>query len=318
MFKEKIKLILILAIIMMMVLGSLSLVSVAQEDTTYKMVFIVKSLQMPFFLSMIEGAEQAADDLGIDLDSVGPTEPYNTAQQLDLIDNAIAMGVDGIIITPADSNAIVRGIQKANEAGIPIATPNTKAYGGEVLTWIGVENFEVGYGLGKYLADSLDGKGNVVLLEGTPGSSTAEERQAGFVAAFEEYPDINILASQTANFNRSEGMTVMENMLQRFPEIDGVGAANKEMIMGALEAAKAAGRAEEIKMVGFDVDSDVLTAVKDGDVIATGDQQEKTQAYLGVLACWTKLKGHNIPKEQYLPLKIVDKSNLHEYQDLMK
>lgn len=318
MFNKKMRFFVVLALVMIMVLGSLSVVSAAPKEKGYEMVFIVKSLQHPFFLRMIEGAKQAADDLGIDLVCVGPIKDYSSSEQLDLMDNFISKGVDAIIITAVDSTSIVRGVESANKAGILVATPNTKAYGGDVLTWVGIDNYDVGYGLAKYLADSLNGKGNVIILEGSPGASVMEERKAGFIDAFAKYPDIKILASQTANCNRTEGMALVENMLQRFPKIDGIVAADPTMIMGAVEASKAVGRLEEIKMVGFDVNNDILTAVKNGEVLCTGDQQEKNQSYFAILACWAKLNGYTPPKIQAIPFKFVTKDNLDEYQDLMK
>ena len=278
----------------------------------YHMVFIVKTMQSPFMLRMIEGANTAAADLNIQMDSMGPETPFSTEEQIRLMENAIAQKVDAIIIAPSDSNAIIPGIEKANAAGIIVATPNTKAYGGDVLTWTGVENFDVGYQLGKKLADSLNGRGKVVLLEGIPGSSTSTDRIEGYNAALAEYPGIEIIASQTANFNRAEGMLVMENLLQRFPEIDGIGSADKEMLLGANEAIKEAGR-KGIKMVGFDVDVDILQAIKNGEVIATGDQLEYSQIYLAVMACWANLKGYSVPREMDIPLAIVDSSNVDEY-----
>ncbi len=282
------------------------------DGDKYHMVFIVKTMQSPFLLRMIDGAKIAAEDLGIEMDCLGPETPFSTEEQIRLMEDAIAQGVDAIIITPSDSNAIAPGIEKANEAGIIVATPNTKANGGDVLTWAGVENYDVGYSLGKKLAESLGGKGKVVLLEGIPGSSTSTERIAGYNDALAEYSDIEIIASQTANFNRAEGMSVMENLLQRFSEIDGIGSADKEMLLGANEAIKEAGRTG-IKMVGFDVDNDILQAIKNGEVVATGDQREYSQIYLAVFACWASLEGYSVPKEMSIPITIVDSSNVDEY-----
>ena len=268
-------------------------------------------------ISMGEEAKKAADMLGITLDVLGPQTANSTEEQIKLIEDAIATGVDGILITPADSTAIVPGIEKANEAGIPIATPNTKAFGGDVLSWAGVENYDVGYKLGEQLAKELDHKGKVVLLEGIPGSSTSTDRIAGYNDALKQYPDIEIIASQTANFTRSEGMSVMENLLQRFSEIDGIGSADKEMLLGANEAIKEAGRTG-IKGVGFDVDEDVLTAIKNGEVVATGDQHAESQAFWCVVALWAKLEGYTVPEEMVIPMEVVNKDNVDKYLEKYK
>ena len=124
--------------------------SVAEEPAkTYEFVFIVKSMQFSFMLSMIDGAEKAAALVpNIHIVCEGPETPYSVTEQIELVEQAITNHVDAIMITPADSTGIVPAIEAANAAGIPIATPNTKAYGGNVLTWVGVDNYQVGYQLG--------------------------------------------------------------------------------------------------------------------------------------------------------------------------
>ena len=289
----------------------------ASGKEPYKMVFIAKGLSHVFSLDLADQAKKAADLLGIEMEIVGPQTNFSTEEQIALIEDAIASGVDAILIAPADSTAIVPGIEKANAAGIPIATPNTKAFGGDVLTWTGVENREVGYRLGQALAKAIGGKGKVVLLEGIPGSSTSTERMEGYNEALAEYPDIEILASQTANYKRDEGMSVMENLLQRFPEIDGIGAADKEMLLGANEAIKEANRGP-IAGVGFDVAEDVLTAIKNGEVVATGDQQPDAQAFWAVVACWASLEGYSSPAEMYIPMALVSTDNVDDYLNRLK
>ena len=279
-----------------------------------KMVFIVKSMQFSFMLDMIEGAEQAGKDLGIEVVGQGPETGFSVEEQIQLVEQAITDGVDLVCIVPADSEAITTAVEKCNAAGIPVITPNTKANGGDVLSWVGVDNVEVGYNLGKQMCESISGKGDVVLLEGKPGNSTSEERIEGYKKAIDEYPDVNLIDSQPADFSREAGMTLMENMLQKHAKIDACGSANKDMTMGALEAAKAVGRENEIKFVTFDMDEDVVTAVENGEVYATGDQDPFSQGYMSILAGYGHLNGSTIPDELYLPLTIVTKDNISSYE----
>ncbi len=279
----------------------------------YKMVFIVKSMQLSFMLDMIEGAKAAGKDLGIDVVGQGPTTPYSVEEQIQLVEQAITDKVDMVCIVPADSEAIKTAVEKCNNAGIPVITPNTKSNGGNVVTWVGVDNVEVGYELGKQLCQSISEKGNVVLLEGKPGNSTSEERIEGYKKAIAEYPNVKIVDSQPADFSREAGMTLMENLLQKHKEIDACGSANKDMTMGALEAAKAVGREKDIKFITFDMDDDVVTAVKNGEIYATGNQDPFSQGYLSILSGVGYLNGSTIPKTLYLPLKIVNKENIALY-----
>jgi len=282
---------------------------------TYNFVFIVKSMQFSFMLSMIDGAEKAAALVpNINIKCIGPETPYSVEEQIQLVEQAITDGADAIIITPADSTGIIPAIEKANQAGIPIATPNTKAYGGNVLTWIGVDNYTVGYQLGKAICDALNGQGKVVLIEGTPGNSTSTERVDGYMDAFAEYHGIELLDSQPADFNREKGMTVMENFLQRYPEIDGVASVNKDMTMGAIEACKAAGRLDEMIHVTFDVDNDCLDAIDAGEILMTGAQEEKSQVANAIYACLLAINGFKVAPEQYIPMTLVTKENTNLYR----
>ncbi len=278
------------------------------------MVFIVKSMQMPFFLSMIEGAEAAAKLLpNVNIKCVGPETPYSVEEQIQIIEQAITDGADAVICTPADSTAIVPAVEKCKEAGVLFATPNTKAYSDDVLTYTGVQNVEVGYTLGKALAEKLGGQGNVVLFDGKAGNCTGEERTEGYKKAFAEYPGITLLDVQPGDWNRELGMSIMENWLQKYDKIDGCASIAKDMTMGALEAVKAAGRMDEITFVTFDVDNDVFEAIKAGEIYCTGDQGEKSQAATAIMSAYLALNGYNVAKVQSLPLSIVTIDDLDKY-----
>ncbi|MBO5569307.1 MAG: sugar ABC transporter substrate-binding protein [Clostridia bacterium] len=307
--KKLVALILTIALCLSMVGG------IAEAPKTYEFVFIVKSMQFSFMLSMIDGAEAAAKLVdNIHIVCEGPETPYSVTEQIELVEQAITNGVDAILITPADSTGIIPAIEAANAAGIPIATPNTKAYGGNVLTWIGVDNYTVGYQLGKAICEALNGKGDLVLIEGTAGNSTSTERVDGYKDAFAEYPEIRLLDSQPADFNREKGMTVMENFLERYDHIDGVASVNKDMTMGALEAVKAADRQDEMIQVTFDVDNDCLDAIEAGEILITGAQEEKSQIANAIYACLLACNGFKVAPEQYIPMTLVTKDNVGLYR----
>ncbi|NLV57508.1 MAG: sugar ABC transporter substrate-binding protein [Clostridiales bacterium] len=313
--KKALALVLSMALAISLFAGSVGASAATVEPREYNFVFIVKSMQFSFMLSMIEGAQAAAALVpNINIKCIGPETPYSVEEQIQLVEQAITTGADAVIITPADSTGIIPAVEKCNAAGIPIATPNTKAYGGDVLCWVGVDNYQVGYQLGHALADALNGEGKVVLIEGTSGNSTSTERVDGYKDAFAEYPGIQLLDSQPADFNREKGMTVMENFLQRYPEIDGVASVNKDMTMGALEACKAAGRLEEMIHVTFDVDQDCLDAIEAGEVLITGAQEEKSQVANTIYACLLALNGFKVAPEQYIPMTLVTKDNLQLYR----
>ena len=279
-------------------------------EKKYQMIFIVKSLDNPFWDRMRAGAEKAGKDLGIEIKTLAPIKPYNVEEQLRFMEDGITQKVDAICVVPADSKGIVPGIEKANKAGIPVVTPNSKAYGGKVLTWTGAQNQEVGYDIANYAINAIGGKGKVIILEGTPGNQTAIDRAKGFNDAIAEHSGIKLLASQTAKYSRVEGMRVMENLAQRFPDVDLVIAANDEMALGAIEALDAAGRLRKTKVTGFDANNDALKSISEGKMLATGDQRPDAQGYWGVVAAYCYLEGMPVPKEIYLPAPVIDKSKV--------
>ncbi|HEC22843.1 MAG TPA: D-ribose ABC transporter substrate-binding protein, partial [Chloroflexi bacterium] len=208
----------------------------------YTLGLSLSTLNNPFFVTLKEGAEAAADELGVTLIVVDAQD--DPAREATNIEDLIQQGVDAILVNPTDADAIVPSIQKANEAGIPVFTIDRAAAGGEVVSHIASDNVAGGRMAAEFLCEALGGEGKVVELEGIAGTSAARDRGQGFNDYMsEECPGVEIIARQTANFNRAEGLSVFENILQAQPEIDGVFAHNDEMILGAIEAAKAAGRA---------------------------------------------------------------------------
>ncbi|GAB4573864.1 MAG: ribose ABC transporter substrate-binding protein RbsB [Anaerolineae bacterium] len=218
------------------------------------------------------------------------------------MEDLIAQGVDAILVNPTDADAIVPSILAANEAGIPVFTIDRGAAGGEVVSHIASDNVAGGRLAGEFLCNALGGEGKVVELEGIAGTSAARDRGAGFNAYLEEEcPGLEVVARQTANFNRAEGLSVFENILQAEAEIDGVFAHNDEMILGAIEAAAAAGR-EGIVFVGFDAVDDAVAAVEAGTLAATIAQQPALMGELGVMTAAAYLGGEEVA--DYIPVSL--------------
>lgn len=221
----------------------------------------------PFFVDVKDGVQKAADEHGIEL-YITDAQDDPTIQMKD-VENLITKKPDAIIIDTCDSDAIVSSIEACNEAGIPVFTMDREANGGEVISHIGYDAIKSGRMAGQYLVDTLGGKGKIVEIQGIMGTNVAQNRSQGFNEIMKENPDMEIVACQVADFDRAKGMSVMENILQANPEIDGLYAANDEMLLGALEAMEAAGRTDEIVKIGCDAIDDTLDAMKSGKVDAT-------------------------------------------------
>ena len=221
----------------------------------------------PFFVDVKDGVQKAADEHGIEL-YITDAQDDPTIQMKD-VENLITKKPDAIIIDTCDSDAIVSSIEACNEAGIPVFTMDREANGGEVISHIGYDAIKSGRMAGQYLVDTLGGKGKIVEIQGIMGTNVAQNRSQGFNEVMKDNPDMEIVACQVADFDRAKGMSVMENILQANPEIDGLYAANDEMLLGALEAMEAAGRTDEIVKIGCDAIDDTLDAMKAGKVDAT-------------------------------------------------
>jgi len=280
---------LIFAVLAMLALSA-GLVTTAQDSPTIGL--SVSTLNNPFFVTLVSGAQEAADAAGAELIVLDAQD--DSATEAANIDDLIAQGVDAILINPTDSDAIVPSILAANDAGIPVFTVDRSASGGDVVSHIASDNVAGGRLAAAFICDALDSSGAVVELEGIPGTSAARDRGAGFNAYIEEEcSGLEVVARQTANFNRAEGLTVFENILQAEDTIDAVFAHNDEMILGAIEAAQAAGR-EGIVFVGFDAIDDAVAAVGDGTLAATVAQQPALIGALGVETALASLGGEEV------------------------
>jgi ribose transport system substrate-binding protein len=234
-------------------------------------------LQFPFFVTMKNEFDAAAAKLGVKVVYIDAQD--DSAKQVSAMESFISQKVNGIVISPKTEDSQVPSIEAAVKAGIPVATVDRKANTDAVLVHFGADNVEGGRAAARYVVDKLKGKGTVIELEGSPGSSPAIDRKKGFDEVIAQNPGVKILVSQTAEFNRAKANSVMENLMQAYPKFDAVFGANDEMIIGAIEAMSAAGVDPSTKVtVGYDATTDALAYIKQGKLGATVDQFPGKQA----------------------------------------
>lgn len=263
-----------------------------------KVGLIVSTLNNPFFVTLKEGAEEKAAELNLDLMVLDSQN--DPAKELANMEDLLTQDVSIILINPTDSDAVVNAIKMANEKGIPVLTLDRGANAGDVVAHIASDNVAGGMMAGEFIAEMLGGAGKVVELEGIAGTSAARDRGAGFNKAIEG-KDIEVVARQVADFDRTKGLSVMENILQAQPEIDAVFAHNDEMALGALKAVQAAGR--DIMIVGFDATDDAVKAVEAGELAATVAQQPAMIGSLGVESALKVLMGESV--DSYVPVDLM-------------
>lgn len=274
---------------------------------------IPKALDSEFWLDVKQGAEKAAEENDINLTVLAPDKESNVEQQFRIIEDMIQKKVDALLIAPCDSAGVVPFIDKANEANIPVFTIDTNADGGDVVSFIGTDNVLGGKIAGERVIKLLNGKGKVALIVGVPGQQTMRDRASGFKEAIATAPEIQIVAEQPANSERALAMTVMENILQANPDLNAVFACSTLMAMGALEAVEAAGKLDQVKVIGFDSQKESLEAIKAGKLDSLVAQNPFNMGYLGVKAAIDYINGKEVPKRIDTGTELVTIENVDKY-----
>jgi len=278
----------------------------AAQAAPIKIGMTVPGLKFPFFVTMKNEAEKAAAKLGATI--VFADAQNDSSKQASDVENFVAQGVQGILISPMTTDSLVPAIEAAVKAGIPVATVDRKANTDAVLVHVGADNVQGGRAAAKFIIDKLGNKGSVIELEGTPGASAAIDRKAGFDEVMKK-SNVKILVSQTAEFNRAKGQSVMENLIQKYPSFDAVFGANDEMIIGAVEAMSAAGIKNKVT-IGFDATPDAFAYMKEGKLNATIDQFPGKQAgqALQILVDYVKTKKKPAKQVNYINPEPVTKA----------
>ena len=282
--------------------------------TKPRVALVLKTLNSPFFIDMERGAQEAAKRLGVDLTVQAAEREVDVEKQMQIIENLIQTGVKVLAVTPSGSKEIVPAIAKANAAGIRVVIVDTRVdpkaaadAGIKIDTYIGSDNYEGGRIAGKYLLEATGGKASVGVLEGIPGHETGDQRLRGFKDAVKDAKGIRIVASQTANWERDQGFTVFQNMLEAHPEIDAVFSANDMMALGAVEAIAARGKTGKIKVVGYDAVEDARKAIAEGTILGSVAQFPSEMGRVAVESADKLLKGETVPAEQLVRIDLVSR-----------
>ena len=290
--------------------------SEAETAENYTIGYTCPTLNNPFFVGMMEGAQKAADERGVTLTMLGGDN--DVTKQGQQVEDFISQGMDAIVIQAVDTTGIVTAVTQANEAGIPVLTTAETPTGGDILCAISFDSYESGFNGGTYIAQTLGEAGKIIELQGVMGQETSREKSRGFAEAIAEYPEMEILASQPADYDRAKAMSVMENMLQTFDDIDAVYAANDEMALGAAQAIEAAGKTGEIFVMGNDGTDEALEAVSQGTLGATNGTPGYIQGYIAVDIAVRHLSGETVPEVINEKNTVIDKTNLEQADQILK
>lgn len=292
-------------LMMSFVLCSSLLVGCAQSTNsdTQKIGLIVSTLNNPFFVDLKTGIENEAKKLGYDV--VVLDSQNDPAKEVSNMEDISVKDVDIVLLNPVDSDSAIASVMIANNLDLPVITVDRAANGGEVISHVASDNEEGGKMAAQYLIEQLGDNANIIELEGTAGSSATRDRGAGFDNEIAT-SNINIITKQSADFDRTKGLSVMENIIQSKGEIDAVFAQNDEMALGALKALQDANM-DDVLVVGFDATDDAVASVNKGDMAATIAQQPILIGETAVNLAHKFLSGETVDAFAPVELKLITK-----------
>jgi len=279
----------------------------------------VGDLGNPFFVQIAHGAQDAAKKINPSVKFSAESSNYDVNSQTNQMDNFISSGANLILLNAADSKGIAPAVMRAKAAGITVVAVDVAAEGGVDAT-VTSNNKQAGELDGKYVADRLNGKGQVVIVNGPPVSAVTD-RVAGFLEVIKKYPDIKIVSKdQNAGGSRDGGLRVMTDLLTAFPKIDAVFAINDPTAIGCDLAAKQAQR-KDFFIVGVDGAPDVVPSLKDKDslIAASAAQDPYTMAGKAVDIGYDIMNGKKPAQELTLiPVDLITKDNVDQYKGWTK
>ncbi|QUT02509.1 ribose ABC transporter substrate-binding protein RbsB [Proteus terrae] len=264
---------------------------------------VISTLNNPFFVTMKDSAQKEANRLGYDLVVLDSMD--NPAKELANVQDLTVKGTRLMLINPTDSDAVGNAVILANKAKIPVITLDRVANKGEVVSHVASDNRLGGKMAGDYIADKVASDAKVIQLEGITGTSASRERGEGFKQAVDAHK-LNVLASQPADFDRTKGLNVMQNLLTAYPAVQAVFAQNDEMALGALRALQTAGRTD-VLVIGFDGTDDGIKAVNRGMLGATIAQRPDQIGIIGIQTADNILKGEKVDATIPVELELVIK-----------
>jgi len=278
-----------------------------------KIAVVISTLNNPWFVVLGETAKQRAEALGYE--AVIFDSQNNPSKETEHFDNIIASGFKAVLFNPTDAKGSISNVKAAKEARIPVFCMDREIDANDVaVAQILSDNYSGCVLLGQYFVKKLNGKGNYVELLGLVGDNNTWNRSKGFHSVVDNYPDLKMVAQQTGEFDRNKAMEVMESMLQAHQNIDAVFCGNDAMAMGAYQAIRAAGKEGRIMVFGFDGAADVVDAIRDGKIEATGMQFPKTMAITATEYANKYINGER-KFQQKIPVavELVTKENVGNY-----
>jgi ABC-type sugar transport system substrate-binding protein len=278
-------------------------------DENYRLLAVVKTLSNEYWQTMERGYQEAAAEKGVTIDVISVPTEQDTEQQLNQVQTALAQGYQAIMVSPITPTNLIPALIQATEAGIPIINVDEKVdpaaaeEAGVVLTSvIASDNRDAGARAAQWMIENIPDGGQVAIIEGKAGNQSGLDRKEGFQAAIEAAGNFEIVASQPADWDGPKALDVTTNILQANPDLVGIYAANDTMALGAVEAVRAAGKLDQVAILGTDAVPAALAAVQAGDLEGTVAQFPAEAAKIATSLAILAIQG--TPVEGFIPSPI--------------
>jgi ribose transport system substrate-binding protein len=278
----------------------------AQAADEITIAVFTKNLTNPAYEAFRIAADQIARGAGLRVQHFVPEQPDNVDEQKAMVEQVLKDRPDAVIFIPVDDVAMIPSVQKLNEAKIPVVLVSNPLPG-SFVTYVGADDYEIGYREARYLFENLSAKGKIVIVEGVPVAPTNRERVRGYQRALAEYPGIVVLGSGIGNYQQPDAKRVMAKFLTEHPQIDAVLAANDGMALGALEALKEANRTAVV--IGINGILPAVKQIETGAILASVDFDMFEIGCTATRAALRHLKHEPLPEKVILPAEIIDKTN---------
>lgn len=294
--------------------GTSKQVNSSNKDGKKTIALVMKTLTNPFFIEMEKGARKAENELGINLIVKTGAKETSIEQQISIVEGLISSQVDAIVIAPGSSTDLIPVLKKAHDAKIQIVNIDNrldptflKKMGLTDVPFISVDNEEGAYQSAKYISDKITKPTKVAIIEGIRGADNAEQRKKGALKAFSENSNIQIVASETANWKIDEALTVTSAIFVKNPDIGAIFCANDMMALGTIQYLDKFKR-NDVLVAGFDDLEEVERAISKGKMQVTINQQADIQGYTGVMYAFGMLNGKKQPPETIIEAKVITSS----------
>ena len=280
--------------------------------------FVPMTMNNEYFITMVNGAKQKAEELGVQLDVQAADQHASAAAQLTIVENMITAGVDGICIVPSSSEGLSVALQKCKEAGIPVINLDTKINkevldeAGLSVPFFGTDNYAGAASAGEYVLANLKEGIDTAILTGIEGQQNAADRRNGFYDVVKD--KVNVVAEQSANWEVDQGYTATQNIISANPTVELIFASNDGMAIGAISAVEEAGLSDQIQIIGFDAISEALNLVESGNMLGTVAQYPAEMGILGVENVVKSIKGEEVEMFINTGANLITADNVAEHK----